>query len=86
MPPHPILTDILVKFHVQIHQLTPNAFAQFFKYFWAVVSFGGKPSDDGFVKRYELHYQSKKIEVDGGENYQQFGYINFHGRCGGACL
>jgi hypothetical protein len=27
MPPHPALTDILVKFHVQLHQLTPNAFA-----------------------------------------------------------
>jgi hypothetical protein len=27
MPPRPILTDILVKFHVQLHQLTPNAFA-----------------------------------------------------------
>jgi hypothetical protein len=33
MPPHPVLTDILVKFHVQIHQLLPNAFAQFSKYF-----------------------------------------------------
>jgi hypothetical protein len=33
MPPHLVLTDILVKFHVQIHQLTPNAFTQFSKYF-----------------------------------------------------
>jgi hypothetical protein len=33
MPPHPALTDILVKFRVQLHQLTPNAFAQFSKYF-----------------------------------------------------
>jgi hypothetical protein len=55
MPPHPVLTDILVKFRVQLHQLTPNAFAQFSKYFWAVMSFGGKPSGNGFVQRYELH-------------------------------
>jgi hypothetical protein len=27
MPRHLALTDILVKFHVQLHQLTPNAFA-----------------------------------------------------------
>jgi hypothetical protein len=34
-------------------------------YFWAVVSFGGIPTDDGFTKRYELHYQPKKMKVDG---------------------
>jgi hypothetical protein len=55
MPPHPILTDILVKFHVPLHQLTPNAFAQFSKYFWAMMSFCGKPSGNGFVQRYEPH-------------------------------
>jgi hypothetical protein len=80
MPPHPVLTDSLVKFHVQLHQLTPNAFAQFSKYFWAVMSFCGKPSGDGFVKCYELHYQLKKIGASRGEKYQQFNCINFHGR------
>jgi hypothetical protein len=82
MPPHPVLTDILVKFRVQLHQLMPNAFAQFSKYFWAVMSFGGKPIGDGFVKCYELYYQPKKVGADGGEKYQQFGCINFHGRQG----
>jgi hypothetical protein len=43
MSPHPVLADILVKFHVQIHQLMPSAFAQFSKYFWVVMSFGGNP-------------------------------------------
>jgi hypothetical protein len=28
MPPHPVLVDILLKFQVQIHQLTPNAIVQ----------------------------------------------------------
>jgi hypothetical protein len=82
MLPHLALTDILVKFRVQLHQLTPNAFAQFSKYFWAMMSFGGKPSGDGFAKRYELHYEPKKIGGDEGDMYQQFGYINFHGRWG----
>jgi hypothetical protein len=82
MPPYPVLTDILAKFHVQIHQLTPNAFAQFSKYFWSVMSFGGKPSGGGFVKRYMLHYQSRKVEVDESEKYQRFSCINFHGRHG----
>jgi hypothetical protein len=52
MPPQPVLTDILVKFRVQLHQLTLNAFAQLSKYFWVVMSFGDEPNNNGFVKRY----------------------------------
>jgi hypothetical protein len=36
MPPHPALTDILLKFQVQLHQLTPNAIVLLSKYFWVV--------------------------------------------------
>jgi hypothetical protein len=50
------------------------------KYFWAVLSFGGEPRSDGFTKRYELHYQPKKVAADGFEKFQQFGNINFHGK------
>jgi hypothetical protein len=82
MPLHLALTDILVKFWVQLHQLTLNDFAQLSKYFWAVMSFGDEPSSNGFVKRYELHYQPKKVIVDGFEIYQQFGILNFHARRG----
>jgi hypothetical protein len=64
---------------VQLHQLIPNAFAQLSKYFWAVMSFGGKPNINSFMKCYELHYQPKKVDVDGVEKFQQFGVINFQG-------
>jgi hypothetical protein len=47
-----------------------------------MLSFGGKPSGDGFVKRYELRYQPKKVDANGVEKYQQFGCINFHARRG----
>jgi hypothetical protein len=70
MPSHPALTDILVKFRVQLHQLTPNSFALFSKYFWAVMSFGEKPSGNGFAKRYELHFQPKKVGADEDDKYQ----------------
>jgi hypothetical protein len=83
MPPHPALTEILLKYRVQLHQLTPNAIAQLSKYFWAVLSFGREPSSDGFAKHCELHYQSKKVIVDGFEKFQQFDAINFHARRGG---
>jgi hypothetical protein len=33
MPPHPAFTEILLKFWVQLHQLTPNAGSQMLKYF-----------------------------------------------------
>jgi hypothetical protein len=69
MPPQPVLADILVKFRVQLHQLTPNVVAQLSKYFWAVMSFGCVPSSEGFVKCYKLHYQPKKVEVNRGEMF-----------------
>jgi hypothetical protein len=84
MPPQPALADILLKFWVQLHQLTPNTIMQLSKYFWAVMSFGGTPTSDGFAKRYELHYQPKKMEADGAILDTQFSYLNFHGEWGEA--
>jgi hypothetical protein len=48
-----------------------------------MLSFGGEPSSNGFAKHYELHYQSKKVVVDGFVKFQQFGVINFHSKRGG---
>jgi hypothetical protein len=45
-----------------------------------VVSFGGVLAD-GSTKRYELHYQPKKMSVDGAEVLTQYGCINFHAKC-----
>jgi hypothetical protein len=56
MRPHPALTEILLKYRVQLHQLTPNAFVQLSKYLWVVLSFSGVSSNDGFARRYGLHY------------------------------
>jgi hypothetical protein len=80
MPPHPVLADILLKFQAQLQQLTSNAIAHLSKYFLAVGSFGGVPSDDAFTKRYKLHYQPKRMEVDGNTVYTQFGSLNFHAK------
>jgi hypothetical protein len=44
IPLHSALTDILLHFQAQLHQLTPNAIAQLSNFFWAVSSFGGVPS------------------------------------------
>jgi hypothetical protein len=65
---------------VQLHQLTLYAFTQLSKYFWVVMSFGGTPNNDGFAKRYELHYQPKKVVADSFERYHQFSVVHFHAR------
>jgi hypothetical protein len=56
---------------------------QFSKYILEVVSFGGIPSTDAFAKRYELHYQPKKMDVNGAEVQAQYRCINFHAKCYG---
>jgi hypothetical protein len=55
-----------------------NAIIQLSKYIWALTSFGGVPSTEGFTKRYEPHYHLRKIEVDGVEVQGQYGCLNFH--------
>jgi hypothetical protein len=49
MPPHPVLVDILHKFQVQLHQLTPNAIVQINKFIWAATSYGGHRTADVFA-------------------------------------
>jgi hypothetical protein len=61
----------------------PNAIIQLSKYIWALTSFGGIPSTDGFAKRYELHYQPRKMGIDGAEVQGQYGCLNFRAKCGG---
>jgi hypothetical protein len=78
MPSHPVLADILLKLQLQIHQLTPNVIVQLSKYIWAVTSFEGVRSAQGFAKRYELHYQPMKMEVDRVEVQGQYRCISFH--------
>jgi hypothetical protein len=70
MSPRHVLIKILLKFQVQLHQLTLNAIVPMSKYFWAVLSFGGEPSSDSFAKCHKLHYQPKKVPVDGFDKYQ----------------
>jgi hypothetical protein len=83
MPPHPLLAEILLKFQVQIHQLTPNSMVQLSKYICTVLSFRGIPSAQGFVKWYKLHYQPWKIDVDGIELLLQYSCLNFQAKHGG---
>jgi hypothetical protein len=65
IPPHPVLLDILHKFHVQLHPLMPKAIVRIKKFIWAITSCGARPNVQIFAHHYELHYQNKKIHLEG---------------------
>ena len=58
---HRFVGEVLRKFNVQIHQLTPNAMVALAKYVWATTSYGGQPSVEVFAKYYCLHWQKRVI-------------------------
>jgi hypothetical protein len=57
-----------------------NAIVQISKFIWVVTSCGDRPTVDVFAHHYELHYQNKKIHLEGSETTfaAQFGCISFH--------
>jgi hypothetical protein len=55
LPAHRFVGEVLRRFNVQVHQLTPNAVVALAKYVWATTSYGGQPSVEVFAKYYCLH-------------------------------
>jgi hypothetical protein len=78
LPAHRFVAEVLQRFEVQVHQLTPNAVVALAKYVWAVTSYGGQPSVEVFAKHYCLHWQKRKI----GQKIAQFGSCTFTLRTG----
>jgi hypothetical protein len=73
-PLHGIVADILKKFGIYFHQLTPNAIVRLNVYIWALRSQAVEPFADSFCRVHELHYQTK-ARKDG--LHDNFGYYNF---------
>jgi hypothetical protein len=73
LPAHRFVAEVLQRFEVQVHQLTPNAVVALAKYVCAVTSYGGQPSVEVFAKHYYLHWQKRKI----GHKIAQFGSCTF---------
>jgi hypothetical protein len=78
LPAHRFVSEVLQKFEVQVHQLTPNAMVALAKYVWATTSYGGQPSVEVFAKQYCLHWQKRKI----GHKIVQFGSCTFTPKSG----
>jgi hypothetical protein len=75
---HRFVGEVLRRFSVQIHQLTPNAVVALSKYVWATTSYGGQPSVEVFAKYYCLHWQKRMI----GDEVAQFGSCTFTPKTG----
>jgi hypothetical protein len=78
LPTHRFVVEVLRRYDVQIHHLTPNAVVALAKYVWAVTSYGGQPSVEVFAKNYCLHWQKRKI----GSKIAQFRSCTFTPRTG----
>jgi hypothetical protein len=78
LPAHHFVSEVLQKFEVQVHQLTPNAVVALAKYVWATTSYGGQPSVEVFAKQYCLHWQKRK----NGHKIAQFGSCTFTPKSG----
>jgi hypothetical protein len=77
LPAHRFM-EVLRRFEVQVHQLTPNVVLALAKYVWATTSYGGQPSVEVFAKHYCLHWQKRKI----GHEIAQFGLCTFTPKTG----
>jgi hypothetical protein len=73
-PLNGMIADVLKKFGIYLHQLTPNAIVRLSVYIWALRSQGVEPFAEGFCRIHELHYQTKARE-DG--LHENFGFYNF---------
>jgi hypothetical protein len=73
-PLNGMIADVLKKFGVYLHQLTPNAIVRLIVYIWALRSQGVEPFGEGFCRVHELHYQTK---ARGDGLHENFGCYNF---------
>jgi hypothetical protein len=73
-PLNKMIADVLKKFGIYLHQLTPNAIVRLSVYIWALRSQGVEPFAEGFYRVHELHYQTK---ARGDGLHENFGCYNF---------
>jgi hypothetical protein len=55
LPARRFVAEVLRRFVVQVHQLTPNAVVALEKYVWAITSYGGLLSHPGFKEQSRVH-------------------------------
>jgi hypothetical protein len=66
LPAHRFVAEVLRRFEVQVHQLTPNAVVALAKYVWMTTSYGGQPSVIVFAKHYCPQFEIAEDDEDEG--------------------
>jgi hypothetical protein len=69
-----MIGEVLKRFEIHLHQLTPNAIVWLSVYVWALQSQRKSANAEGFCRVHELHYQTK-ARADG--LHKNFGCYNF---------
>jgi hypothetical protein len=73
-PLYYMIGEVLKRFEIYLHPLTPNAIVRLSVYIWALRSQGKSSNAEGFYRVHDLHYQ-KKVRADGLN--KNFGCYNF---------
>jgi hypothetical protein len=73
-PLNRMIADVLKKFGIYFHQLTPNAIVRLSVYIWALRSQGVEPFAEGFCRVHELHYQTKARKDGLHENFSCYNF------------
>jgi hypothetical protein len=73
-PLHRMIAEVLEKFGIYLHQLTPNAIVRLSVYIWALRSQGVEPLAEAFYRVNELHYQTKAREDGLHENFDCYNF------------
>jgi hypothetical protein len=58
-PLYDMIGEVLKRFEIYLHQLTPNAIVRISIYIWALWSQGKSANAEGFYRVHALHYQTK---------------------------
>jgi hypothetical protein len=73
-PLYEMVGEVLKKFEIYLHQLTPNAIVRLSVFIWALRSQGKSANAEGFCWVHELHYETKARADD---LHKNFGCYNF---------
>jgi hypothetical protein len=74
LPLNEMIGEVLKKFEIYLHQLTPNTIVGLSVFIWALRSQGMSLDAEAFCRVHELHYQTK-ARADG--LHESFGCYNF---------
>jgi hypothetical protein len=69
-PLNKMIADVLKKFGIYLHQLTPNAIVRLSVYIWALRSQGVEPFGEGFCRVHELNLAATTLPIARIQNFQ----------------